>query len=270
MSVNSSIVDKDFNFREFTLAMEFVPGKHDGKTTAITLALVITRFGITAQQIGGITTDDGSAMAPGVAQFFSEKEFQLGAGSEMDSRRHLRCMGHVLNNVWADACKEVAANDKGRKHSATVLFVIVAKVRLVIFYYAQSSQRRAALQEACKALNIVAKVVMFPVSTRWWADLFMLHRANHLGRALLNVTSKQMNLSGAKAAKYVKILSDFRAVLHLLPHIIEIGCVWEKWQSRLSSGTSVTLSRYSKCLTFYLYIFRDSLLHIKSPLLKPP
>ena len=228
MSVNTTFINRLLKFCEATLAMEYVPGKHDGKTTAFYLKLVINRFGITANQIGAITTDDGSSMAPGIAEFFKMEDFHLGEMStEMNSQRHLRCLGRVINLVWTDACKEIKANDKGRERSVTLLFTIVDKVRK-LFYYAQSSQRRAALQAACKLLQIVAKAILFPVATRWWAEVYMMSRANDLGKALIKVTAKDMNLSGAAAKKYREILGHFQGILHLLPPLVEIGREWEK------------------------------------------
>ena len=249
MSVNTTFINRLLKFCEATLAMEYVPGKHDGKTTAHYLELVINRFGITAPQIGAITTDDGSSMAPGIAEFFKMPNFQLGGlSAEMNSQRHLRCLGHVINLVWTDACKEIKANDKGRERSVTLLFTIVDKVRKLIFYYAQSSQRRAALQAACILLQIVAKAILFPVATRWFSEVYMISRANDLGKALLKVTAKDMNLSGAAATKYREILSHFQGILHLLPPLVEIGREWEKWQSLLSAGNEVTISRYPEAV----------------------
>ena len=76
----------------------------------------------------------------------------------------------------------------------------------------------------------------------------MLSRAYDLGKALLQVTAKHMNLSGTAASKYREILSDFNNVLHLLPPIIAIGRVWEHWQSFLSAGKRVTLSHYPEAV----------------------
>jgi hypothetical protein len=112
----------------------------------------------------------------------------------------------------------------------------------------QTLTRRAALHEHCMRLFIVSKAIMFPVSTRWWAELFSIARAFDLGNALLAVTATQMNLTGAKAAIYRAILAQFQGVLALLPPIIFIGRVWEKWQTILSSGTTVTLSYWPQAV----------------------
>ncbi len=57
-----------------------------------------------------------------------------------------------------------------------------------------------------------------------------------------------MNLTGTKAAEYRSLLLKFQGVLDLLPPIIAIGRVWEKWQTILSAGTSVTLSYYPQAV----------------------
>ena len=175
------------------------------------------------------------------------KDFGLGASDQFNKQRHLLCFGHLLNNVWGDCSKELKATSN-RAGSVTQLFTIVDIVHKVIFCYAQSSQRRAALHDACILGKIASKCIMFPVSTRWWAELFSISRAFDLGKALCAVTATQMNLTGTKAAEYRSLLLKFQGVLDLLPPIIAIGRVWEKWQTILSAGTSVTLSYYPQAV----------------------
>ena len=64
MSVNLTGITCDMDFVEATIAMELIPGKHTASVTAKALAAVLARYNVTAKNIGGITTDDGSAMTP--------------------------------------------------------------------------------------------------------------------------------------------------------------------------------------------------------------
>jgi len=247
MAVNAVGITCNMEFLETTLAMELIPGKHTGTVTAKAFAAVLTRYGVIAKNIGGITTDDGSAMAPGIAEFLKSQDFTLGTSAQLHKQRHLLCFGHLLNNIWGDASKEVKTTAKV-VGSVTELFIIVDIVRKLIFYYAQSSQRRAALHEQCIRVLIVSKAIMFPVPTRWWAELFSIARAYDLGKALLSVTAIQMNLTAGKATQYRSLLQKFQNILELLPPIIAIGRVWEKWQTILSSSTSVTLSYWPQAV----------------------
>ena len=142
----------------------------------------------------------------------------------------------------------IAKAKGGRERSVTPLFVIVDCVRKLIFYYAQSTLRRAALYEHCKRLNIPQKAIIFPVPTRWFSELFMICRAYDLGKALLAVTAREMNLNNSQATEYRKVISNFLNVLHLLPHIISIGRVWEHWQTILSASSNLTLSLYPEAV----------------------
>ena len=171
----------------------------------------------------------------------------MGTSWEFNNERHLLCFGHVLNNVWEDCTKEIKESSK---HAASQckLFVIVDIVRKLIFYYAQSSQRRTALHDQCICVFIAPKAIMYPVATRWWAELFSITRAFDLSKALVAVTAAQMNLTGTKAVAYRAILVDFQLILLDLPPIIAIGRVWEKWQTILSSGTNVTLSYWPQAV----------------------
>ena len=65
MSVNLTGITSIMEFQEATIAMELIPGKHTGLVTAKALSRVLVRFCVIAKNIGGITTDDGSAMTPG-------------------------------------------------------------------------------------------------------------------------------------------------------------------------------------------------------------
>ena len=60
MAVDVTYITSKLQFLSAVLAMEWVPGSHDGSITAKTLAAVLTRYHIKAKQIGGITTDDGN------------------------------------------------------------------------------------------------------------------------------------------------------------------------------------------------------------------
>jgi len=140
MSVNLTGITINIEFLEATIAMELIPGKHTGQVTAKSFSTVLARFGVIAKNIGGITTDDGSAMAPGIAEFLKSQDFGLGTSVEFNKERHLLCFGHLLNNVWGDCCKEIKATKKV-SGSKTELFKIVDIVRKLIFNYAQSSQR---------------------------------------------------------------------------------------------------------------------------------
>ena len=109
MAVDVTYITSNLRFLSAVLAMEWVPGSHDGPITAKTLATVLNRYQIQASQIGAITTDDGSAMAPGIKEFFKEFKLpgQLGGSSLVVKQRHLLCWGHKINNVWKDCSKEI-------------------------------------------------------------------------------------------------------------------------------------------------------------------
>ena len=187
-------------------------------------------------------------MAPGIKEFFNLKEFKIAASSSIvDKQRHLLCWGHKVNNVWKDVSKEVKAKP-GCERSVTPLFVIVDSVRKLIFYYAQSTLRRAALMAHCDRLNIPQLAIIYPVPTRWFSELYMISRAYHLGPALIAVTTAEMKLTKAQGIVYRKVLDNFSAVLHLLPHIISIGTIWEHWQTILSASNKVTLSLYPEAV----------------------
>jgi hypothetical protein len=89
MSVNLTGITCDMDFVEATIAMELIPGKHTASVTAKALAAVLARYNVTAKNIGGITTDDGSAMAPGIAEFLKTKDFGLGASDQFNNQATL-------------------------------------------------------------------------------------------------------------------------------------------------------------------------------------
>ena len=251
MCVNLTGITSKMDFLEATIAMELIPGKHTGSVTAKAFAAILDSYDVIAKNIGVVTTDDGSNMQPGMSEFLQLSEYTLGTSVQLHKERHLLCFGHLLNNVWGDCSKEVKATTK-HAASKTKLFIIVDVVRKVIFLYAQSSQRRSALHEQCLILFITSKAIMFPVATRWWAELFSIARASDLGKALLAVRADQMNLTGVKAQQYRALLVEFQGIIDLLPPIIAIGRVWEKWQTILSSGTRVTLSYWPQAVRMIL------------------
>ena len=163
-------------------------------------------------------------------------------------QRHLLFLGHLQVNNAGDGGKEI--KDIA---SATTLFVVAQYVRKLILYYAYSMHARSALFEHCERLNIARKDIIFPVPTRWRSDLLMIGRAHYLRQALVAVTAAEMNLSAAKAQEYRKVVANFQAVLHFLPHIIAISRLCEQWHATEVPNCIIILTKILTLGTITLY-----------------
>lgn len=225
-------------FRSGTVGFRRVPAPHTALVVAYELGEALRSLSVDAAKIGGVTTDRGSNMPGAVVQLLNEFPV-LAAGAtsaetilEFHRFRHVPCFGHVLNNIWSDLT--------GKN---TPLGQLITATKQVLAPFILSTKRREALARRCAQFGLGRKAIIFPVATRWWSEVHMLDRALVLLPAFLQVR-EDAALDFPDTFKEGLGAFQVSCALGTVSNVVKVGRVWEHWQTRLSSSSSVTLSWY--------------------------
>ena len=197
----------DYSPQNLLIGFERLKGRHTGENIAAEFTRVLTDFGISLDQIQGITTDSASNNDTYFRALQLECDRQEIVFAESESR--VNRTAHALNlavqdlltNLRIEASKqtdddegyEIPAEDSVQ--NSTIETKCILKLRRLVRAIRSSPQPREELSAFCALNKVVDNMLIMDVRTRWNSTYFMIKRAITLKIPLLSMCSTESELS---------------------------------------------------------------------------
>lgn len=256
-------INNEWELCTTVLDLTILQGSHEGKNLADAFWAVLKDFGLFAKLLS-VTTDNASNMDTLFEEL--EKLFRE-LGIPFDSKNfRIRCFAHIMNlacramiNSVGDGSPTEYPSDSdsdGDEHESSSqrnkVLPVVAKMRKGVVSIRSSPQRRELLARQCIAANMVPKVVLRDVRTRWNATHQMLERAKDLKEpfdlTLRSIPKKRKyvldELEWEKVDDLLVLLKPFREATEMLsnehsPTLSRVAIVYQALFDHLQKFQSI-------------------------------